>query len=364
MLCCVLNRHLLAHPRAGGMPGPVDDWPEGYQLAAAMNFKFPQCAPMSLASLVPTASAEGVDLMMRMLSWNPKHRPKTSDIMRHAFFRQKHALAGIENSLPSTSAGKQSSSGFAGSDTPTGDAAETLGPMPSLNKDRQPREKDLQRSGTEALIERALRGGGGGGGGGSFSKEHKSGKEKPPVKPGAARNGAVLDAEETELAVQAMRANEVLQSNKAPPRLAIAGLGESLTAREQAATMGVTSLAIAANAKEQLPPVTVPQAKQGLNRPLAGGPANASSSLFGFGAGTNRTENGNAVYGKPDAGGFNMHQQRLLGSRKQAITKLLDDDLDFELGSPALDLDLDLSCTVSVGSLCRLINLILVNYVR
>ena len=306
------------------MPGPVDDWPEGFQLAAAMNFKFPQCAPMSLASLVPSASAEGVELMLRMLSWNPKHRPKTGDILRHAFFRQKQALAAIENSLPPTRSGQQSRSGA--SET-LGEQGETVGPMPAINKDKEraPRDKDgLQRSGTEALIERALRGSGGGG-----AKEHKSSKEKPQ-KAAAARNGAVLDAEETELAVQAVRANEALQSSKAPPRLAIAGFGESLTAREQAATsLGVAGVALAANAKELLPPVTVPQAKQGARAlPAAGRPEN---SLFGFGGGaSNRTDN--SLFGKPDGGGYNMHQQRLLGSRKQAITKLLDDDLDFELG--------------------------------
>ena len=305
------------------MPGPVDDWPEGFQLAAAMNFKFPQCAPMSLASLVPSASAEGVELMLRMLAWNPKHRPKTGDILRHAFFRQKQALAASENSLPPTRSGQQS-----GASETFGEQDETVGPMPALNKEKEraPRDKDaLQRSGTEALIERALRGSGGGG-----AKEHKSSKEKL-LKAGAGRNGAVLDAEEKELAVQAVRANEALQSSKAPPRLAIAGLGESLTAREQAATsLGVAGIALAANAKELLPPVTVPQAKQG-TRALPAATGRTENSLFGFGAGaSSRTDN--SLFGKPDGAGYNLHQQRLLGSRKQAITKLLDDDLDFELG--------------------------------
>ena len=40
-----------------------DDWSEGYQLAAAMNFKFPQCPPGSLKSSVSNASNEGIQLI-------------------------------------------------------------------------------------------------------------------------------------------------------------------------------------------------------------------------------------------------------------------------------------------------------------
>ena len=43
------------------------DWPEGFKLAAAMNFKFPQFSATPLASIIPTASKEAVALMTDML---------------------------------------------------------------------------------------------------------------------------------------------------------------------------------------------------------------------------------------------------------------------------------------------------------
>lgn len=53
------------------------DWPEGYQLAAAMNFRFPQCVPTPLKTLIPNATNEALDLMRDLLQWDPKKRPST-----------------------------------------------------------------------------------------------------------------------------------------------------------------------------------------------------------------------------------------------------------------------------------------------
>ena len=43
------------------------DWPEGYKLAANMNFKYPQFSATPLASIIPSASKEAVALMQDML---------------------------------------------------------------------------------------------------------------------------------------------------------------------------------------------------------------------------------------------------------------------------------------------------------
>lgn len=51
------------------------DWPEGYILAKAMNFKFPQFSPMNLSSIVTNASSEAIKLMSDMMQWNPTKRP-------------------------------------------------------------------------------------------------------------------------------------------------------------------------------------------------------------------------------------------------------------------------------------------------
>ncbi|NXX13688.1 MAK kinase, partial [Podargus strigoides] len=57
------------------------DWPEGYHLASAMTFRFPQCVPVSLKTLIPNASNEALQLMSDMLNWNPKKRPTAISIL-------------------------------------------------------------------------------------------------------------------------------------------------------------------------------------------------------------------------------------------------------------------------------------------
>ncbi|XP_051465505.1 serine/threonine-protein kinase MAK isoform X3 [Apus apus] len=63
------------------------DWPEGYHLASAMNFRFPQCVPISLKTLIPNASNEAIQLMSDMLNWNPKKRPTASQALKHPYFQ-------------------------------------------------------------------------------------------------------------------------------------------------------------------------------------------------------------------------------------------------------------------------------------
>lgn len=60
-----------------------EDWSEGYQLAAAMNFKFPNFTRTSLAILIPNASEEAVILMEDMLQWNPIKRPTAQQSLRY-----------------------------------------------------------------------------------------------------------------------------------------------------------------------------------------------------------------------------------------------------------------------------------------
>lgn len=63
-------------------PTLQSDWPEGYQLAAAMNFRFPQCVSINLKTLIPNASSEALFLMNEMLNWDPKKRPTASQVCR------------------------------------------------------------------------------------------------------------------------------------------------------------------------------------------------------------------------------------------------------------------------------------------
>ncbi|XP_062953662.1 serine/threonine-protein kinase MAK isoform X3 [Cynocephalus volans] len=68
------------------------DWPEGYQLASSMNFRFPQCVPINLKTLIPNASNEAIQLMTEMLNWDPKKRPTASQALKHPYFQVGQVL--------------------------------------------------------------------------------------------------------------------------------------------------------------------------------------------------------------------------------------------------------------------------------
>ncbi|XP_053324099.1 serine/threonine-protein kinase MAK isoform X2 [Spea bombifrons] len=69
-----------------------NDWPDGYQLATSMNFRFPQCVPINLKTLIPNASDEALTLMRDMLHWDPKKRPTASQALRYPYFQVGQAL--------------------------------------------------------------------------------------------------------------------------------------------------------------------------------------------------------------------------------------------------------------------------------
>lgn len=69
-----------------------NDWPEGYFLASAMNFRWPQCVPSSLKTLIPNASPEAIHLMTDFLQWDPKKRPASAQALRYSYFHVGQAL--------------------------------------------------------------------------------------------------------------------------------------------------------------------------------------------------------------------------------------------------------------------------------
>ena len=44
-------------------------------LAAKLSFRWPQCARTDLKKIIPSANADGIDLMAATLAWDPKRRP-------------------------------------------------------------------------------------------------------------------------------------------------------------------------------------------------------------------------------------------------------------------------------------------------
>ncbi|VUZ42510.1 unnamed protein product [Hymenolepis diminuta] len=61
------------------------DWPEGYKLAGAMNFKFPKCKPARLSGIIPHASTTALHLISELIAWNPKKRPTARAALRSKF---------------------------------------------------------------------------------------------------------------------------------------------------------------------------------------------------------------------------------------------------------------------------------------
>ncbi|XP_035215557.1 serine/threonine-protein kinase ICK-like [Stegodyphus dumicola] len=71
------------------------EWPEGYRLAAQMNFHFPKFSRLSLADIVPSVSIEGLTLLEDLLKWNPSLRPTAYLALRYPYFSEDRQ--GVEN---------------------------------------------------------------------------------------------------------------------------------------------------------------------------------------------------------------------------------------------------------------------------
>lgn len=84
-----VHRFLFTHYTSHNVTKPLlqNDWPEGQKLAGSMNFKFPTVTSTDLNILIPSASKEGIKIMMEMISWNPKSRPTSKDSLHYDYFR-------------------------------------------------------------------------------------------------------------------------------------------------------------------------------------------------------------------------------------------------------------------------------------
>lgn len=49
-------------------------------LAAKLSFRWPQCARTDLKKIIPSANADGIDLINGTLAWDPKRRPHPAQV--------------------------------------------------------------------------------------------------------------------------------------------------------------------------------------------------------------------------------------------------------------------------------------------
>lgn len=61
-------------------------WPEGFKLAAQIGFRFPQFVPTKLETIVPQSNADGIQLMLAMMHWDPNKRISAAKVLQHPYF--------------------------------------------------------------------------------------------------------------------------------------------------------------------------------------------------------------------------------------------------------------------------------------
>ncbi|GKU95916.1 hypothetical protein SLEP1_g9213 [Rubroshorea leprosula] len=64
-----------------------DSWPDGLNLARAINYQFPQLAGAHLSALIPSVSKDAIDLITSLCSWDPCKRPTAAEALQHPFFQ-------------------------------------------------------------------------------------------------------------------------------------------------------------------------------------------------------------------------------------------------------------------------------------
>ncbi|CAD5205353.1 unnamed protein product [Bursaphelenchus okinawaensis] len=94
-----------------------EEWPEGYKLAAAMNFRFQQSNGVPLESIVNTICGDGMKLMKDMLLWSPEKRPTAVNCLKYKYFQVGQKLGAPVQSQPNTAAFRKNSAGSTQSDS-------------------------------------------------------------------------------------------------------------------------------------------------------------------------------------------------------------------------------------------------------
>ncbi|ORE05346.1 kinase-like protein [Rhizopus microsporus var. microsporus] len=64
------------------------EWKEGVKLAYKIGFKFPNCIPKPLETIIPGATESMLDLLRHFLLFNPTYRWSADTALKHAFFSE------------------------------------------------------------------------------------------------------------------------------------------------------------------------------------------------------------------------------------------------------------------------------------
>lgn len=86
-----------------------NDWPEGHRLAAAIQFRFPECPKIPLSTIITRASREGLHLISECLQFDPEKRPSAQQSQRFPYFM--NVKNGASASIRSQPNGNSTTSG-------------------------------------------------------------------------------------------------------------------------------------------------------------------------------------------------------------------------------------------------------------
>ncbi|CAF4149913.1 unnamed protein product, partial [Rotaria magnacalcarata] len=75
----------------------VEEWPEGYMLAAKLSFRWPQCAKTDLKKIIHSSNNDGIDVIGATLFWEPKRRPTAVQCLKHPYFKVSQDLKGTSS---------------------------------------------------------------------------------------------------------------------------------------------------------------------------------------------------------------------------------------------------------------------------
>lgn len=70
-----------------------EDWPDAKRLADRKLYNMPEHNRIPLTKVIPRASPEAIRVMEWMLQYNPKKRPKPSQVLAHEFFHPKTSIS-------------------------------------------------------------------------------------------------------------------------------------------------------------------------------------------------------------------------------------------------------------------------------
>ena len=65
---------------------PSEGWNEGYSLAINRGFVFPKFTPTDIATVIKRATPTAIDLIRKMIAWEPEMRPSAKECLEHPYF--------------------------------------------------------------------------------------------------------------------------------------------------------------------------------------------------------------------------------------------------------------------------------------